>query len=817
MLKINFNDNWMIKDLQTEKEFEIRLPASVMSALLDANEIEDPFYRDNEDLALEVASKDYLFSKRFEVDQKILAHEKVTITFHGIDTIAEISINGHKLATTENMHRIYEWNIQPFLVKGENVLNVMLFSPLKYIEEKQKNDRLAGVDHAVDGYQHIRKAHSMYGWDWGPKIPDLGIWRDVELKAWNTNRLEEIHVRQIHEANRVKVMFNVAVENEGDQSEITVLLKDPEGNMISQSIIDRRQKEPLIFEVENPHLWWPVGYGEQSLYTIEVSLKKDGELIDRLTKRIGLRTIEVKHEPDEWGKSFAFIVNGYPIFMKGANYIPEDNILPRTSRERTERLIQDAVAANFNMIRVWGGGHYPENYFYDLCDEYGIIVWQDFMFACSIYRLTEQFEQSVRQEAIDQIKRIRHHACLGIWCGNNEVEEAMEHWGWPKRADWRRDYIKLFEIILPDIVAEYDPQTFYWSSSPSSGGGFDNPRDPNVGDVHYWEVWHGQKPFTDYRNYYFRFCSEFGFQSFPSMKTIESFTKPEDRNIFSRVMEKHQKNDAANGMILYYLSENFLYPKNFDALLYTSQLLQAEAIKYGVEHWRRNLGRCMGSLYWQLNDCWPVASWSSVDYYGRWKALHYYARKFYDPILLSIEEGKHDASIYVTNDHLEAVTGRIEWKLRDNQSTIIRQGELDIEVDALTAKSCQYLDFKDDLQKESKYQTYLEAILYIDDQVYSSTTVIFTKPKHFEFLNPQLQVTVDENDQQWIISVSAKAYTKYVEIQADQDLILSDNFFDLSANERKIVTVDKSSLTKELTKTDLEKALKVRSVYHITH
>ncbi|WP_163578852.1 beta-mannosidase [Gracilibacillus saliphilus] len=813
MLKVNFNDNWTMKDLQSEKEYHVRLPASVMNTLLDANEIADPFYRDNEEQALEVANKDYLFYKRFEVDQTLLAHEKVTITFHGIDTIAEITINGQKLATTENMHRIYEWNVKELLVEGENEIHVTLFSPLKYIEEKQRKNRLVGVDHAVDGYQHLRKAHSMYGWDWGPKIPDLGLWRDVELKAWNDNRLEDIQIHQIHKNNQVQVRVDVTVENQMDSRETTVLLKDPAGQVVSKGV----GNDSFLFEIDDPQLWWPAGYGEQSLYTLEVSLNKEGEQIDSLTKSIGLRTIEVKHEPDEWGKSFEFIINGYPIFMKGANYIPEDNLLPRTSKERTERLIQDSVAANFNMIRVWGGGHYPEDYFYDLCDRYGIIVWQDFMFACSVYRLTEQFEQSVRQEAIDQIKRIRHHACLGIWCGNNEVEEAMEHWGWPKKADWRRDYIKLFEIILPEIVAEYDPQTFYWSSSPSSGGGFDKPRDPNIGDVHYWEVWHGQKPFTDYRNYYFRFCSEFGFQSFPSMKTIESFTKPEDRNIFSRVMEQHQKNDAANGMILYYLSENFLYPKNFDALLYTSQLLQAEAIKYGVEHWRRNLGRCMGSLYWQLNDCWPVASWSSVDYYGRWKALHYYAKKFYDPILLSIEEGEKDASIYVTNDHLEAITGRIEWKLRDNQSRVIREGWKEVKVDGLSAKACQYLDFSDEINENTKYQTYLEATLYIDGEAYSNTTVIFTKPKHFDFLNPQLNFQVEEGNQQFTIQVSAKAYTKYVEIQLEQDAVLSDNFFDLSQDEPKTVTIPKNRLTETLTKAELERTLSIRSVYHITH
>ena len=378
----------------------------------------------------------------------------------------------------------------------------------------------------------------------------------------------------------------------------------------------------------------------------------------------------------------------------GANYIPEDNLLARTSFEKTEKLLKDSVEANFNMVRIWGGGHYPEDYFFDLCDRLGLIVWQDFMFACSAYQLTDEFLDTVKKEAVDNIKRLRHHASLGIWCGNNEVEEGWVYWGWPQDPKRKTDYIKLFEFILPDIVKEHDPETFYWSSSPSSGGGFDEPRDPNRGDMHYWEVWHGLKPFTEYRKYFFRFCSEFGFQSFPALKTVESFTLPEDRNIFSHVMESHQKNSGANGKILYYLSENFLYPKDFDSLLYASQLLQAEAIKYGVEHWRRNRGRCMGSLYWQLNDCWPVASWSSIDSFGRWKALHYFAKKFYSPILLSIEEEGKTASIHVTNETMQDVQGLIEWKLRTNTSEVLKEGLAEINVEKLSARKGVELSLK---------------------------------------------------------------------------------------------------------------------------
>ncbi|KAB8125598.1 glycoside hydrolase family 2 protein [Gracilibacillus oryzae] len=818
MKKLNFNQNWKMKALSKNDWYPVTLPASVMNTLLEANVIDDPFYRDNEENAKEIANQDYVFQKQFELDNQTLAYENISLIFHGIDTIAEIFLNGRKLANTNNMHRIYEVSAKDYLQGGTNTIELVLSSPIQYIEEIHQRDPLSGVDHAMEGYQHLRKAHSMFGWDWGPKIPDLGIWRDVELVMWNENRINDVYIAQKHEQNLVHLNVQVKLEQEVDTN-LAILAKitDPNGKQEEQVINQAKQTEQFSFTIENPKIWWPAGYGEQPLYNVEIILQKAEEHIDRKNHNIGLRTIEVKHEDDEWGKSFEFVINGYPIFMKGANYIPEDNLLPRTSRSRTEQLIKDSVAANFNMIRVWGGGHYPEDYFYELCDQYGLIVWQDFMYACSVYRLTEQFEQNVRQEAIDQIKRIRHHASLGIWCGNNEVEEAMEPWGWPKKADWRRDYIKLFEIILPDIVKEHDPQTFYWSSSPSSGGGFDKPRNPDIGDVHYWEVWHGQKPFTDYRNYYFRFCSEFGFQSFPAMKTIKSFTEPEDRNIFSRIMEKHQKNDDANGKILYYLSENFLYPKDFDALLFTSQLLQAEAIKYVVEHWRRNLGRCMGSLYWQLNDCWPVASWSSIDYFGRWKALHYFTKKFYDPILLSLEEGESDVNIYVTNDHLSGIKCRIEWKLMDTRSHILEQGELHADIPASTAKSCKSLDFTNLLTEDRKRDCYFEAILYVDDEKYSNATVIFTKTKHFDFLNPNLVTQLKENDEQFMIEVTATSYTKYIEIQLAEDVILSDNYFDLSANELKVVTIEKSLLPDTVTLKNLEDNLKVRSVYHITH
>ncbi|GHT80968.1 hypothetical protein FACS1894130_12640 [Spirochaetia bacterium] len=498
---------------------------------------------------------------------------------------------------------------------------------------------------------------------------------------------------------------------------------------------------------------------------------------------------------DEWGSRFAQTVNGVGIFAMGADYIPEDNILARVTPESTRRLLEDCVAANFNSIRVWGGGYFPDDWFYDICDELGLMVWQDFLFACAGYELPEAFEENITEEAIQNIKRLRHHASLAILCGNNEMEWQYEMGFWDVKHQHKSDYIRIFEHILLKACRKYAPQTFYWKSSPSSGGGYDDPNDPNRGDVHYWEVWHADKPFSEYRKYFFRYASEFGFQSFPCLKTVESFTKPEDRNIFSRMMERHQRNNTANGKILNYLSQTYLYPAEFDTLLYASQLLQAEAIQYGVEHWRRNRGRCMGAIYWQLNDCWPVASWSSIDYFGRWKALHYYAKRFFAPVLLSCqEEGEmtqrpvctqqfreidKKAKLCISNETMNRVNGVVRWALREPSAAVVQSGEFSCTVEAL---SCLWLD-ELSFPEADELRHYFSYELLIDGKPVSRDSLLFCAPKHYPFQDPGLswKVTGDE------ITISAKTFARRVEIgSTDTDMVLSDNYFDLNGDSKTI-------------------------------
>ena len=818
MVELLLNGQWQMKAIHNDTWMTTSVPGSVMTTLLEHDKIDDPFYRDNEDQSREILKHDYEYMRDFEVPSELMRQDHIVLRCEGLDTLSHIFINNDKVASTDNMHRTYELDIKPFIKEGHNTIHITFNSPIAYIEEKHAEQPLDGVEHAMEGYQYMRKAHSMFGWDWGPKIPDIGIWRDMMIVGWEDTRIADVYVHQDHQSDCVDLNVHVKVDKSNDDSlDFEVAITSPSGERIQQQLKSEDAKEAINLTIDQPQLWWPNGYGDQALYHVEVIVKSNNNTLDAHSFNIGLRTIDIRHEPDEWGKSFEFIVNGIAIFGMGANYIPEDSLLPRTSRKRTERLIKDSVEANFNMIRIWGGGYYPDDYFYDLCDQYGLIVWQDFMFACSVYDLTPKFEETIRQEVIDNMRRIRHHASLGLWCGNNEVEEGWEHWGWPKRSKFRTHYLKLFEIVLPELVEKYDPQTFYWPSSPSSGGAFDRPRDPNIGDVHFWEVWHGLKPFTEYRKFHFRFCSEFGFQSFPSLKTIKTFTKPEDRNIFSYVMEKHQKNDGANGTILTYLSDTFLYPKDFDSLLYTSQLLQGEAIKYGVEHWRRNRGISMGSIYWQLNDCWPVASWSSIDYFGRWKALHYFAKRFYAPVLLSIKEEGTGAELHVTNETRESVAATVVWKLRSNDGEVLKSGQVTQDIEPLTADKLESLSFADVLVGDQKRETYLEAVLQLDGKVDSSTTVLFTQPKHFTFLDPTLECDVKEEADQFVVTVTADAFAKYVALDLKTaDCKFSDNYFDVSPGTPKTVTVSKDSLTEALDLNAFRDQLKQRSLYDIS-
>jgi len=824
MKTITLDGIWRMKRTTDHDWIEATVPGSVLHDLLQVGGIEDPFYRDNADRVKQLLRDDYEYERTFCVDETLLAEEQVLLRFEGLNTLAEVEVNGRLVLSAENMHRTHEVNVKQALTVGDNRIRVVFRSGLVYAEQRAKDNPIwhASVGMAP-GFNQIRQAHSMFGWDWGPILPDMGIWRSVSLRGYSVSRLSDVYVTQHHAANLVTLDVRVTREcGESRQAvEALIAITGPNGYASEERVAigEREQSASVQLTVENPALWWPNGYGDQPLYDVRTTLlAADGQELDSNAIVIGLRTIEWRREPDQWGESFEAVVNGVSIFAMGANYIPEDSLLPRCTPERTERLIRDCSDANFNMLRVWGGAYFQEDYFYDLCDRYGILVWQDLLFACAAYEMTDDFTASIVAETIDNVKRLRHHASLAIWCGNNEMEWAWVEWNLPQSARLRTDYIKQFEVVLPQVVREHDPNTFYWLASPSSGGGFDNPNDPVRGDVHYWSVWHGGKPFTDYRKYNFRFCSEFGFQSMPSTKTIETFTEPEDRNLLSYIMEKHQNHPEANGRILNYLAQVVKFPKDFAALVYATQIVQAEAIRYGVEYWRQNRGISMGSIYWQLNDCWPVTSWSSIDYYGRWKALHYAAKQFYAPVLASAREEDGQVGLYVTNDTREPVEGTFVWALKDIRSQVIREGSVSLVAEPLSARLAESLDFTADLAApEARRTSVVEfAFLGTDGTPLSRGTTLFVRPKHVELLDPRIESDVTEHPDHYAITLTAQAYAMYVELDLDgADGVFDRNYVDLSAATPETFVLQKSRLSTPLTLDDVKQRLRVRSMFDI--
>ena len=565
--------------------------------------------------------------------------------------------------------------------------------------------------------------------------------------------------------------------------------------------------------ITEPKLWWPNGYGKQPLYRVSIDLMHGDAVIDSITHRIGLRTMTVRRAKDKWGESFEFHVNGVSIFAMGADYIPEDVCLTRVTRERTERLIKDCVDAHFNSLRVWGVGVYPSSDFYDLCDEYGLVIWHDLMFACATYDVNNPaFYRNIEAEVRYNLMRMRHHASLGLVCGNNEMEWGFVEWGFPKPPVSKTEYLKQYQFLFPKLVSEVCPYVFYWPASPSSGGDFDDPNGEARGDAHYWKVWHGNVAFTDYRSKFFRFMSEFGFESFPSMKTIKSFAEEEDMNIFSPVMEDHQRCNGGNGKILSYIAQYFRYPRDFDSLVYVSQLSQSEAMRCGVEHWRRNRGRCMGAIYWQLNDNWPVASWASVDFYGRWKALHYAAKRFFAPVMCSCEETKDKASIHVSNETREALSGTLTWKLIDMNGKSIRTDSVKVKIDPLSSKLGVSLDLSKELSGTIRERALFFS--FTDEKSHASSmgSTVFAPYKHLSLADPKLRTVVgkDVKSGNVVIEVTATAYAKFIELDlAGRDTVFSDNYFDLAPGMKKRVTLERGDLSVQ----DVRKQLTIRSLF----
>ncbi len=683
---------WNFRQVGEDEWLPATVPGGVHTDLLALGRIPDPFVGDNEKRVAWVAEADWEYRYRFDVEPDLFDQPQIWLVCDGLDTLATVSLNGHALGRSANMFRQYRWDVKRLLTAGENELLVTFDSPVRFCAEQQALRNMPGVVQAIPGGPHLRKAPCQFGWDWGPQLPPIGIWKDIRLEACRGARLSQVRFTQLHAAGGVTLQAQVDIQDwEAASRQAVLCLTAPDGQVFeTRAALTGQDEASLQVLVPNPQLWFPNGYGAQPLYHASLELRQGDLLLDGRTYQLGLRTVELRQEPDEWGRSFTFVVNGQPIFAKGSNWIPADSFPTRISDSHLEGLIRSAAETHQNMLRVWGGGFYEEERFYDLCDRYGILVWQEFIFSCSIYPLDDDgFIENIRLEVLENIRRLRHRASLALWCGNNEMEWGWVDWGWnkPEYDAMKKAYDRFFHHTLPAWCASEDPEHAYWPSSPSSDTPFKDPNGQSRGDAHYWDVWHGRKPFTAYRSQYPRFMSEFGFQALPPLATIRTYAEPTDWNMTSYIMERHQKNDSGNSLMVGQMLDTFRLPKDFESLVYLSLVLQAEGIRYGVEHWRRHPRRVAGALYWQLNDCWPVASWSSLDYFGRWKALHYAARRFFAPVLLSIEDQPASMNVFLTNETPEKFQGSVRWSLETLDGKLLDEKEVPALTDPFDASS----------------------------------------------------------------------------------------------------------------------------------
>lgn len=811
------NNHWYFKKSLDTLWKNAAVPGTVHTDLLALQEIEEPYYRLNEHTLQWIDKVNWDYQTTFNLSKRDFLKQHIELDFSGLDTYAHIFINDSLILQTDNMFRNYTIDAKQFLKKGDNKLHIRFDSPIiKGIEKydaldykfpSSDNDlaKIGQVENEKRVSIFTRKAGYHFGWDWGPRLVTSGIWKPIKLISWNQYKIEDVFIQQnsIGKKAIMTAHIELAVNNKSEKGEVEIIVNGKTIKKTRVKLTEGKNNLQIPFEIENPELWWPNGMGDQVLYKVEVKITS-GFYTDIKSHKIGLRTIELIREPDAIGTSFYFKVNGHAVFMKGANYIPQDVFLSNAKKTNYEHIIASAKDANMNMLRVWGGGIYENDEFYQLCDEMGLLVWQDFMFACAMYPGDSSFLENVKQEAIDNVKRLRNHTSIALWCGNNEVLSAWENWGWKNDiieeqskeiADtiWKA-YNAIFHKILPEVVTSYDGTRPYWPSSP--GSDFGGKESHEKGDAHYWMVWWGKEPFNNYNKAIPRFMSEYGFQSFPEFSTVEKYTIPEDHNIYSEVMKSHQRSSIGNETIEEYMLRDYKQPKDFKSFLYVSQLLQAHGIKIGIEAHRRNRDKCMGSLYWQINDCWPVASWSSIDYYGKWKALHYTAKKSFENFLISFENNEDHLNVFVVSDSLKNRNAILKIELLDFDGNLLKQWEELITVEA--NKSNKYIDLlKNDILNVSNANNavlHAELLNNENNSIISENLFYLSPYKELKLTNPELTLTVNENIDEFELILKTQKLAKDVYLTADSDNNFSDNYFDMLPNTEKKVTIKKSQL-----------------------
>ncbi len=769
------SEHWQFRKHGDSHWLEAKIPGTVHTDLLQNNVIPDPFFGANEKQLQWIENEDWQYETTFSISMQELKNENCVLQFDGLDTYAEVFLNGKKVLSANNMFRTWKVDVKNLLKVGQNKLEIKFESAVKKGKEAVKK-----LPYTLPGDEKVfvRKAQYHYGWDWGPRLVTAGIWKKASLQFWNKAVITAIKYNQkIKEKAELEFLAEIQSTVQGRfQLKINDKVEAIELKKGINHVV-------LRYEIQNPKLWWPNGLGEPYLYPFEIKLLDKTSGLSQKQMKIGLRTIELIQEKDNIGRSFYFKVNGKPVFMKGANYIPPDSFLPRATDSVYRAIVKNAKDSNMNMLRVWGGGVYADDAFYDACDESGILVWQDFMFACAMYPGDEAFLENVKQEVIDNVSRLQNHPSIALWCGNNENDEAWHNWGWQKQYNYSEadstkiwsDYQKLFHELIPQTLNSLlpDNENRYWPSSPSIGWG--RKESLLSGDSHYWGVWWGMEPFETYKKKVGRFMSEYGFQGMPNIETVKAFASSEDVNLQSEAVKNHQKHPTGYETINEYMARDYKIPTRFEDYLYVSQLLQAAGMKTAIEAHRRAKPYCMGSLFWQLNDCWPVTSWSSVDYFGRWKALQYQVKKSFEPILISVSENEINYEISVVNDEFTPRHLKFEIELLDFNGKRIQRDEFEFDIEANSSDVLVALP-KQNYDQRKKNEVLMSVSSIIENDKTIKTLYYFVTPKDLHLTKPTIEIKKIDD---LTYRVSSNVLAKNVYLSSIGETFFSDNYFDL--------------------------------------
>jgi beta-mannosidase len=779
-------ENWTFNKHNESKKHKATVPGTVHTDLFANQLIPDPFYGANEKQLQWLENEDWEYETFFSVTNTELSYENIELELNGLDTYATVFLNGIAILEADNMFRKWALSVKNQLKKGKNHLKIVFHSAVQKGKEAASK-----LPYTLPEKERVfvRKAQYQFGWDWGPRFVTAGIWKNVQLKFWNSASIGNIKYSQV-ELNDQKAILEFTTEIRVSEVK-TIQLKINEKSETFH-LKKGTNKVKMGYEISNPKLWWCNGLGTPNLYSISVQLYQTNKLLDDKKLSIGLRTIELVQEKDTFGKSFYFKLNGKPVFIKGANYVPNDSFLPNASKISPLELVLNAKAAHMNMLRVWGGGVYAEDAFYEACDANGILVWQDFMFACAMYPGDAKFVANVKQEVIDNVNRLQNHPSLALWCGNNENDEGWHNWGWQKQFNYSKsdstqvwtDYKKVFHEMIPhtlDSLLSKDKNN-YWPSSPSIGWG--RKESLLQGDSHYWGVWWGKEPFEMYQKKVGRFMSEYGFQSMPAIETLEKVLAKEDFNFSSEAFKNHQKHPTGFETITEYMARDFPVPSSIENYGYVSQLLQAYGMKTAIEAHRLAKPYCMGSLYWQFNDCWPVTSWSTLDYYGNWKASHYQVKESFAPIVLLFSESDKVISIIGSNDMLEAQAGTLTAQLLDFSGNVIWKADKVCEINQESNTTCMQIAY-DQLPNFDKQKT----VLQVEFKGKSTQTVAyhyFVKPKELQLEKPTITIKIVGET---LLEVTTNTLAKNVCLQSEGHFF-KENYFDLVPGISKIIKTD---------------------------